>query len=135
MAVDDRAAREGGRLAALRIAAGSGQFEVDAEDQVIEGLIGVLAPDATAIGDGGGLVPAALHPVEGAEQVARFFAGRARAVPGISLEECAVNGRPGLVARKDGVTVSVPACDIAGDRIQRVWAVLNPDKLRPWTAR
>ena len=105
------------------------------EDQDIEGLIGVLAPDATATGDGGGLVSAALHPVEGAERVARFFADRARAVPGISLEECAVNGQPGLVARKDGVTVSVLAFDIAGDRIQHVWAVLNPDKLRPWTAR
>ncbi|MEU4463355.1 RNA polymerase sigma factor SigJ [Streptomyces sp. NPDC024017] len=104
------------------------------EDQDIDGLIGVLAPDATATGDGGGLVPAALHPVEGAEQVARFFAERARAVPGISLLECAVNGQPGLVAQKDGVTVSVLAFDIAGDRIQHVWAVLNPDKLRPWTA-
>jgi hypothetical protein len=37
-------------------------------------------------------------------------------------------------ARKDGVTVPVTAFDIAGDRIQHVWAVLNPDKLRPWTA-
>ncbi|MEU6688220.1 RNA polymerase sigma factor SigJ [Streptomyces sp. NPDC046832] len=104
------------------------------EAQDIDGLIGVLAPDATATGDGGGLVPAALHPVEGAGPVARFFAERARAVPGIVLEECAVNGRPGLAARKDGVTVSVLAFDIAGDRIQHVWAVLNPDKLRPWTA-
>jgi RNA polymerase sigma-70 factor (ECF subfamily) len=30
--------------------------------------------------------------------------------------------------------VSVPAFDVAGDRIQHVWAVLNPDKIRPWTA-
>jgi hypothetical protein len=27
------------------------------------------------------------------------------------------------------------AFDIAGDRITRIWAVRNPDKLRPWTAR
>ncbi|MET9871948.1 RNA polymerase subunit sigma-24, partial [Streptomyces sp. NPDC006386] len=39
-----------------------------------------------------------------------------------------------LMARKDGVTVSVLAFDVAGDRITRIWAVLNPDKLRPWTA-
>ncbi|MER7477746.1 RNA polymerase sigma factor SigJ [Streptomyces sp. NPDC126510] len=104
------------------------------EDQDIDGLLDVLAPDATATGDGGGLVPAALHPVEGAEPVARFFAERARAVPGITLLECPVNGRPGLVARMDGVTVSVLAFDIAGDRIQHVWAVLNPHKLRPWKA-
>ncbi|MEU2269670.1 RNA polymerase sigma factor SigJ [Streptomyces olindensis] len=103
------------------------------EAQDIDGLIGLLAPDAIATGDGGGLVSAALHPVEGAEPIARFFVDRARAVPGVTLLECAVNGQPGLLARKDGVTVSVLAFDVAGDRITRVWAVLNPDKLRPWT--
>ncbi|GAA5769612.1 hypothetical protein Aros01_06132 [Streptosporangium roseum] len=36
------------------------------------------------------------------------------------------------MARLDGVTVSVLAFDVAGDRIKHVWAVLNPDKLRPW---
>jgi hypothetical protein len=49
-----------------------------------------------------------------------------------SLAE-AVNGQPGLVAQLDGVTVVVVAFDVAGDRIRRIWAVRNPDKLRPWT--
>ncbi|MET9969037.1 RNA polymerase subunit sigma-24, partial [Streptomyces sp. NPDC006356] len=40
----------------------------------------------------------------------------------------------GLVAQLDGVAVSVLAFDFAGDRVQRIWAVLNPEKLRPWTA-
>jgi RNA polymerase sigma factor (sigma-70 family) len=105
------------------------------EAKDIEGLIGLLAPDATATGDGGGLVTAALHPVEGAEQVARFFADRRGAAPDLTLVECTVNGQPGLVTQLDGVTVSVMAFDITGDRINHVWAVLNPDKLRAWTAR
>ena len=29
--------------------------------------------------------------------------------------------------------VMVMAFDLAGDRIRRIWAVLNPEKLRPWT--
>ncbi|MFJ7335559.1 hypothetical protein ACIQUU_20210 [Streptomyces sp. NPDC101116] len=66
--------------------------------------------------------------------MARFLPERARAVPGIPLLVCWVNVRPGLVARKDGVTVSVLAFDIAGDRIRNVRAVLNPDELRPRTA-
>lgn len=103
------------------------------EAQDIDALIGLLAPDATATGDGGGIVPAALHPVEGAEQVARFFAERARAIPDVVILECTVNGQPGLVAQLDGVAVSVLAFDCAGDRVQRIWAVLNPEKLRPWT--
>ncbi|WP_375803519.1 RNA polymerase sigma factor SigJ [Streptomyces sp. A012304] len=103
------------------------------EAKDIDALIALLAPDATASGDSGGIAPAALHPVEGAEQVARFFADRARAVPHVTIRECTVNAQPGLAAQLDGVTVSVLAFDIAGDRIQRIWGVLNPDKLRPWT--
>ncbi|MGW5262171.1 RNA polymerase sigma factor SigJ [Microbispora sp. NPDC004025] len=99
----------------------------------IDALIGLLAPGATATGDGGGLVSAEPRPVEGAERIARFFAERAGAVPGVTILERTVNGQPGLVARQDGVTVSVMAFDVAGDRITHIWAVLNPDKLRPWT--
>ena len=100
----------------------------------INALISLLAPDATAIGDGGGQVRAALEPVQGAEQVARFFAGRAGAMPGMIVLERTVNGRPGLVVRLDGGTVSVMAFDVADSRIRHIWAVLNPDKLRLWTA-
>jgi RNA polymerase sigma-70 factor (ECF subfamily) len=27
------------------------------------------------------------------------------------------------------------AFDVDGDQIKHIWAVRNPDKLRPWTAR
>jgi hypothetical protein len=88
---------------------------------------------ATATGDGGGLVRAVLRPIEGAEQIARFFAGRASAAPNLTVLERTVNGQPGLVAQLDGTTVAVYAFDVAGHRIKHTWAVLNPDKLRPWT--
>jgi RNA polymerase sigma factor (sigma-70 family) len=104
------------------------------EAKDIPALIAILDPDATATGDGGGLVTGAvLHPVEGAEQIARFFAERASAVSAVTLLERTVNGQPGLVAQLDGVTVAVLAFEVAGDRIKHIWAVLNPDKLRPWT--
>jgi hypothetical protein len=51
----------------------------------------------------------------------------------VTILERTVNAQPGLVAQQDGVTVTVFAFDIAGDKIKRVWAVRNPDKLRPWT--
>jgi RNA polymerase sigma-70 factor (ECF subfamily) len=103
------------------------------EAKDIDALIGLLAPDATATGDGGGLVTAMLHPVAGAEQVARFFADRPPAATAVTLVERTVNGQPGLVVQRDGVTVSVMAFDVTGNRIHRIWAVLNPDKLRSWT--
>jgi len=102
----------------------------DAKD--IGALIGLLDPDATAAGDGGGLVRAVLRPIEGAEQIARFFAGRAVASD-LTILERTVNGQPGLVAQVDGATVAVYAFDVSGGKIKRIWAVLNPDKLRPWT--
>jgi DNA-directed RNA polymerase specialized sigma24 family protein len=105
------------------------------EAKDINALIGLLAPGATATGDGGGLASAELRPVEGAEQIARFFVDRANAVPNATILERTVNGQPGLVAQLDGVTVAVMAFDVASDRIKHIWAILNPEKLRPWTTR
>jgi RNA polymerase sigma factor (sigma-70 family) len=100
----------------------------------ISALIGLLDPGATVIADGGGLVSAALRPIEGGEQVARYLADIAgRAPSNVTMLERTVNGQPGLVAQQDGVTVAVFAFDVAGDRIKHIWAVRNPDKLRPWT--
>ena len=57
-----------------------------------------------------------------------------RATGGMTLLERTVNGQPGLVAQQDGITVTVFAFDVAGDRIKHIWAIRNPDKLRPWMA-
>ena len=86
--------------------------------------------------DGGGRVSAALRPIEGGEQIAAYAVDIASRAPGsLTILERTVNGQPGLVAQHDGVTVTVFAFDVAGDRIKHIWAVRNPDKLRPWTAR
>ncbi len=50
------------------------------------------------------------------------------------LLERTINGQPGLVKQQDGVTVAVYAFEVAGDRITRVWAILNAGKPRPWAA-
>ncbi len=103
------------------------------EAQDIGALIGLLDPGATMTADGGGLARAALHPIEGGEQIARYAADVASRAPGhMTFLERMVNGQPGLVAQQDGVTVTVFAFDIAGGRIRHIWAVRNPDKLRPW---
>src|SRR6266567_3483820 len=106
------------------------------EAKDIDALIGLLDPDATAIADGGGLAITFLRPIEGGEQIARAWVEIAnRATSSTAFLERTVNGQPGLVAQQDGVTVTVFAFDVAGDRIKHIWAVRNPDKLRPWTAR
>jgi hypothetical protein len=74
-----------------------------------------------------------LLPIEGGEQIARYAVDAVGRVPELTLLERTVNGQPGLVAQQDGVTVMVMAFDVAGDRIKHIWAIRNPEKLRPWT--
>ncbi|MEW1847215.1 RNA polymerase sigma factor SigJ [Nonomuraea angiospora] len=104
------------------------------EAKDIDALIGLLAPDARAVADGGGLVTAMLQPVEGSERIARYLVEIAERAPDLVILERTVNGQPGLAAQQDGETVVVMAFDVAGERIKHLWAVRNPDKLRPWTA-
>lgn len=108
-------------------------FKLAWEARDIEALISILDPDATAIGDGGGLVRAEPQPIAGAERIARFYLDRAVEMPQLKLIERTVSGQPGLVAQLGGVTIAVLAFDVVGDRIKRIWAVLNPDKLRAWS--
>jgi RNA polymerase sigma factor (sigma-70 family) len=105
------------------------------EARDINGLIRLLDPDITIVADGGGLVSAALLPIEGAEEAARYAVEIASRLAGLTILERTVNGQPGLVAQQDGVTVTVFAFDVAGGRIRHIWAIRNPDKLRPWTVR
>ncbi|XVS34110.1 hypothetical protein ACQP2K_19965 [Microbispora siamensis] len=43
------------------------------------------------------------------------------------------DGRPGLLVEQDGAIVVVMAFEVTGDRITRLRAVRNPDKLRQRT--
>jgi RNA polymerase sigma factor (sigma-70 family) len=99
----------------------------------IDALIGLLDPDATATADGGGLAVTHLQPIVGGVQIAHAYAEIARlAGHRTTFVECTVNGLPGLMAQQDGAVATVFAFQIAGDRIRRIWAVRNPEKLRPW---
>jgi RNA polymerase sigma factor (sigma-70 family) len=98
----------------------------------IGALIGLLDPDATAIADSGGLANALPGPIQGGAQIARACVDLIDRAPGLTIQERSVNGQPGLVAQRDGVTAAVLAFDIASDRIKYLWVILNPAKLRPW---
>ncbi|HUP99570.1 MAG TPA: RNA polymerase sigma factor SigJ [Aeromicrobium sp.] len=110
------------------------EFKQAWEAKDIDALIGLLDPDATVIADSGGLASAVLRPVQGAEQIARSLVNFAGRLSELTFLERTVNGQPGLVAQRDGVTVTVYAFEVAGDRIKHVWGVRNPGKLRPWSA-
>ncbi|SRR5579871_539944 len=100
----------------------------------LEGLTALLADDVTVWADGGGKVPgAALRPVHGRLNVARFLIGvTARfAPPGGRFAVVNVNGKPTLlVQRADGTPFAVVSIEVERGRIRTVWAIGNPDKLR-----
>ena len=102
------------------------------EAKDIDSLIGLLDPDATASADSGGLASALPGPIGGGAQIARACVDLADRAPALTILERTVNGQPGLVAQRDGVTAAVLAFDIADDRIKNMWVILNPEKLRPW---
>lgn len=100
----------------------------------LEGLEKLLADDVVLWGDGGGVVQAALIPVRGTANVARFLVHtdrwRRKHDTGITSEPVTVNGQPGrLLRRPDGTVFSVVAVDIVDGRIVAIRAMRNPEKL------
>ncbi|GAA3315941.1 hypothetical protein [Nonomuraea dietziae] len=82
------------------------------------------------MGDGGGVVQAALTPVVGADQVAHVLAtGRLSTINAASLQPAQVNGYPALILRLDGEVDTVLAVRIDDGLITGLYAVRNPEKL------
>ncbi len=97
----------------------------------LTGLMGILAPDAVLVADGGGLVRAPLLPVLGAEKVARFLVAVAtRPASDLTAEVSEVNGAPAVIVWSAREAVAAMVLDIVDRRISRLYLVANPAKLR-----
>jgi RNA polymerase sigma factor (sigma-70 family) len=102
------------------------------EAQDIEALVGLLDPDVQLVADGGGKALAALEPITGLAELTTAMSYLITRTASLTFAERTVNGQPGLIAQENGVTVTVYAFEVSNDKITRIWAVRNPDKLRPW---
>ena len=102
----------------------------------LQGLMSLLAEDATLMSDGGGQVTAARKPIHGADHVARFLTGLVNKVgpSHLTVRPVEVNGQPGFITYLYGRLQNVLALDIADNRIRGVYIVVNPDKLRKVSA-
>ncbi|HYX94655.1 MAG TPA: RNA polymerase sigma factor SigJ [Geodermatophilus sp.] len=103
----------------------------------IEGLLGLLDPDAVLTSDGGGVARALPRPVHGARAIAEFLAGIGASRPGLTMRPSAVNGSPAVLVFEQGRLSSVLALGIRGGRITTIDSVRNPHKfhgLRSLTA-
>jgi RNA polymerase sigma-70 factor, ECF subfamily len=83
------------------------------------------------VGDSGGKSRAPLRVLESADKVGRFLIGAAaKGVPDPSFRFLELNGGPALVALSAGKPDSVFQLDVHEGRIQAVYIIRNPDKLR-----
>ncbi|MCC3271670.1 RNA polymerase sigma factor SigJ [Arthrobacter zhangbolii] len=98
----------------------------------VQSLVDLLAPGVVLVSDGGGKASAALRPVHGPEKVARLMLGLADkygdgAVP-FFME---LNGLPAVAFCEEGAVTTVFQLEFsAGGKVQSVFAVRNPEKLR-----
>jgi RNA polymerase sigma-70 factor (ECF subfamily) len=97
----------------------------------LQGLIALMAEDITFWSDGGGKVVAAQKPLFGCLKVARFLVAirRSRLTPILFSQVVKVNGQPGVVNIVDEKPHSTFSFEFVGDRIQSIFAVVNPEKL------
>jgi RNA polymerase sigma-70 factor (ECF subfamily) len=101
-------------------------FQRAVETGDLQRLLDILAPDVVLLGDGGGVVQAALAPVVGVGMVAHVL-GRIAAAA--SLQPAQVNGYPALILRLNGEIDTVMAVRIDDGLITGLYAVRNPEKL------
>ena len=107
-------------------------FVAAASSGNLAGLVSVLADEVVLYSDGGGKANAAVRPVHGALNVARFVLGAiAKSVPkDVSVHIEPVNGQPGVVYRlPQGAAGCVISLVITDQRISDILVVTNPDKL------
>jgi hypothetical protein len=111
------------------------RFFAAAEEGDLQGLEQLLAHDVVLRGDGGGKAPTLARAIHGCARVARtLIAWSARLqtlLGGLTSRREEVNGQPGaLFLDREGRLISVMILDVAEGQIQRVSAIVNPDKLR-----
>jgi RNA polymerase sigma-70 factor (ECF subfamily) len=97
-------------------------------------LLNLLDKDAIHYTDGGGKARAALFPVIGIGNILHFYKEFMQwfkaTESGYSYRVANVNGSPGILLSIDGRISYVYSFGTVNDRIQKIYATANPDKLK-----
>ncbi|MGH8969716.1 MAG: sigma factor-like helix-turn-helix DNA-binding protein, partial [Actinomycetes bacterium] len=95
----------------------------------MQGLMDVLAPDVVLVSDGGGLVRAVRHPIEGMERVAALLSRFSQYAPNAEVATLLLNGAVAARIDIDGEIATAVSLTVENGRIARLYAILNPQKL------
>jgi RNA polymerase sigma-70 factor, ECF subfamily len=114
------------------------EFMTAAATGDMEGLLSMLAPDATWTTDSGGNAAGLRRPVVGAQNVARtvtgFFCVAKREMQDIRFETVVCNSAPAVVVYRGDHLEAVFTVEIIDGKISNFYAINNPDKLVAVTA-
>jgi RNA polymerase sigma-70 factor (ECF subfamily) len=108
------------------------QFMTAAATGDMDGLLAMLAPDATWTADSGGKASAARRPVVGARKVAAVMVGLFRfteRMPDVRVETAVYNSAPAVVVYSGDQLEGVFLVEIIDGKITHLYAMRNPDKL------
>jgi RNA polymerase sigma-70 factor (ECF subfamily) len=108
------------------------QFMTAAATGDMDGLLAMLAPNATWTADSGGKATAARRPIVGAEKVARAIMGLFRygqRMPDMRFEMVNCNNAPAVVVYTGDHLEGVFLVEIIDGKITQFYAMRNPDKL------
>jgi RNA polymerase sigma-70 factor, ECF subfamily len=121
-----------GPVDAARTAQITERFMTAANTGDLDGLLALLAPNATWTADSGGKATAARRPVVGAKKVAAVllaFFRFGQHTPDVRFQMANCNNAPAVVVHRGDVLEGVFLIEIVEDKITNFYAMRNPDKL------
>ncbi|MDQ0875906.1 RNA polymerase sigma-70 factor (TIGR02957 family) [Paenibacillus sp. V4I3] len=99
----------------------------------IQPLVDMLTEDVIFIADGGGKVSAAINPIYSRERVLKILKALSSSkFPESKAQLVEVNDQPGILLTKEGTPTGVICFewDVQTITIQRIYFIVNPDKLQ-----
>jgi RNA polymerase sigma-70 factor (TIGR02957 family) len=105
------------------------RFLLAAQSGEIQQLLDVLAPDVVLLSDGGGKKQAALRPLHGADNVARWLLGVVRRTPVVETRWTVANGQVAVLLYTEGELDTIGTVHTKDGKVTEIYLVRNPDKL------
>lgn len=98
----------------------------------VRSLVSLMSDDVAFLSDGGGQVTAARHPITNTQKVARFLVAirNSRLIPAIQPHLYELNGLSGILNFTAKGLQSAFSFELSCKRIQTIFAIVNPEKLR-----
>lgn len=107
------------------------EFLAAAASGEMKNVLALLTDDTAVYSDGGGKVKAVGRAILGVDHASRFLLGIwPRFMVNVDLRRVDINGSPGVLVSSQGRVDYALSFEIAGDRVQAIYIVCNPEKLK-----